>query len=52
MKTSTYPIACGAVWMAASLLIASPLDSIWVLFWLSSVFTFGFGIGMRGRHVH
>ncbi len=52
MKASTYPIACGAVGMAASLLIASPLSPIWVLFWLASVFTFGFGIGMRGRYVH
>ena len=54
-KTVSTPktlIVLGAVGMAGSALIASPQGCVWVFFWLASVFALGFGIGMRGRHVH
>ena len=45
-------ILVGASGMAASLLIASRISSGWLLFWLAFAAVLGFGIGMRGRHVH
>lgn len=54
-KTVSVPkflISIGAIGAVGSVLIASPLNSVWVFFWLVSVFALGFGIGMRDKHVH
>ena len=51
-QVSSALILVGASGMAASLLIASRISSGWLLFWLAFAAVLGFGIGMRGRHVH
>ena len=42
-------ILVGAAGMAASILIASRLNSGWLLTWLFFAFVLGFGIGVRGK---